>query len=224
MLLRYYPWQQMHKSSHLLSPQSCQAQCNCRTNTESAGDLALLQVDTLAGLSVLELSLLIGAQKLEDQGQCSFNFEVRDRLTTVYDILVAQCSASSSMLSLVAQPCGPRTVFMAACDHCSMAWYHTPAERTLQTVSSMSCCSVASVAVDVVCGVALAAGCQAACGCLASPILCLPQMIFDEFSKVKQDHMSHLWRKQAAWRAFRDLINLGLIQYTGGRLVQLLPV
>jgi hypothetical protein len=43
----------------------------------AAADTAAVQVPALQGLSVLELCMLVAAQRLEDRGSAVFNFEVR---------------------------------------------------------------------------------------------------------------------------------------------------
>jgi hypothetical protein len=42
-------------------------------------------------------------------------------------------------------------------------------------------------------------------------------MVFDEFLKAKNESLGPLWRKPAAWRAFRDVASTGLVQFTAAR-------
>ncbi|KIZ04334.1 Origin recognition complex subunit 4 [Monoraphidium neglectum] len=43
------------------------------------------------------------------------------------------------------------------------------------------------------------------------------EMVFDEFLKAKNESLGPLWRKPAAWRAFRDVASTGLVQFTAAR-------
>jgi hypothetical protein len=42
-------------------------------------------------------------------------------------------------------------------------------------------------------------------------------MVFDEFLKAKNESLGPLWRKPAAWRAFRDVVSTGLVQFASAR-------
>jgi hypothetical protein len=42
-------------------------------------------------------------------------------------------------------------------------------------------------------------------------------MLLDEFMKAKQMQLGFLWSRQAAWRAFRDVLDQGLIAFTASR-------
>ncbi len=44
-------------------------------------------------------------------------------------------------------------------------------------------------------------------------------MVFDEFLKAKNESLGPLWRKPAAWRAFRDVVSTGLVQFAAARCV-----
>lgn len=44
-----------------------------------------------------------------------------------------------------------------------------------------------------------------------------PQMLLDEFMSVRQMQLGHLWNKAAAWRAFKDLVDQGLIAFLAAR-------
>lgn len=41
--------------------------------------------------------------------------------------------------------------------------------------------------------------------------------MLDEFMKVQQMQLSYMWNKQAAWRAFKDVVEQGLLAYTAAR-------
>lgn len=43
------------------------------------------------------------------------------------------------------------------------------------------------------------------------------EMVFDEFSRAKSEAAGPLWRKPAAWRAFRDVVAAGLVQLLSAR-------
>ncbi|KAI8464391.1 MAG: hypothetical protein J3K34DRAFT_440678 [Monoraphidium minutum] len=43
------------------------------------------------------------------------------------------------------------------------------------------------------------------------------EMVFDEFLKAKNESAGPLWRKPAAWRAFRDVVSTGLVQLMPAR-------
>jgi hypothetical protein len=43
------------------------------------------------------------------------------------------------------------------------------------------------------------------------------QMVLDEFMSVRQMQLGHLWNKGAAWRAFKDLVDQGLIAFMDAR-------
>eukprot|EP00775_Hariotina_reticulata_P002948 gene2948-3233_t len=43
------------------------------------------------------------------------------------------------------------------------------------------------------------------------------EMMLDEFMKVQQMQLGFMWNKQAAWRAFKDVVEQGLIAYTTAR-------
>ncbi|KAF6256569.1 origin recognition complex subunit 4 C-terminus-domain-containing protein [Scenedesmus sp. NREL 46B-D3] len=43
------------------------------------------------------------------------------------------------------------------------------------------------------------------------------EMLLDEFMKAKQMQLGFLWSRQAAWRAFRDVLDQGLIAFTASR-------
>jgi hypothetical protein len=44
------------------------------------------------------------------------------------------------------------------------------------------------------------------------------QMLLDEFMSVRQNQLGHLWgNKAAAWRAFKDLVDQGLIAFLAAR-------
>jgi hypothetical protein len=46
----------------------------------------------------------------------------------------------------------------------------------------------------------------------------LLQMLLDEFMSVRQNQLGHLWgNKAAAWRAFKDLVDQGLIAFLAAR-------
>jgi hypothetical protein len=45
----------------------------------------------------------------------------------------------------------------------------------------------------------------------------LLQMLLDEFMKAKQMQLGFLWSRQAAWRAFKDVLDQGLIAFTASR-------
>jgi hypothetical protein len=47
-------------------------------------------------------------------------------------------------------------------------------------------------------------------------------MVFDEFLKAKHEGLGALWRKPAAWRAFRDVASAGLVQFVAARCVRAL--
>jgi hypothetical protein len=50
-----------------------------------------------------------------------------------------------------------------------------------------------------------------------SLLLLLAQMLLDEFMKAKQMQLGFLWSRQAAWRAFRDVLDQGLVAFTASR-------
>jgi hypothetical protein len=52
----------------------------CAAPVAAAAAAVLLQVPALQGLSVLELCMLVAAQRLEDRGTAVFNFEVRRKI------------------------------------------------------------------------------------------------------------------------------------------------
>lgn len=43
------------------------------------------------------------------------------------------------------------------------------------------------------------------------------QMVLDEFMGVQQMQLGYMWHKQAAWRAFKDVVAQGLIAFTASR-------
>lgn len=46
----------------------------------------------------------------------------------------------------------------------------------------------------------------------------LLQMLLDEFMSARQMQLGHLWNnKGAAWRAFKDLVDQGLIAFLASR-------
>jgi len=109
----------------------------------------------VAGMSALQVGLLVAAQRLEDQGHGTFNFEVRVCCCVVWgDGRRRQVFALDS---------------------------HEPITNP--------------------------------------PALAMSQMVFDEFLKAKNESLGPLWRKPAAWRAFRDVVSTGLVQFAAARLV-----
>lgn len=42
-------------------------------------------------------------------------------------------------------------------------------------------------------------------------------MVLDEFMSVQQMQLGYMWNKAAAWRAFRDVVDSGLIAFTATR-------
>lgn len=60
--------------------------------------------------------------------------------------------------------------------------------------------------------------------CAVAAVLCgvivciMRQMLLDEFMSVRQMQLGHLWgNKAAAWRAFKDLVDQGLIAFLASR-------
>lgn len=44
-------------------------------------------------------------------------------------------------------------------------------------------------------------------------------MVLDEFMSVQQMQLGHMWNKAAAWRAFKDVVDQGLIAFLAARCV-----
>lgn len=44
-------------------------------------------------------------------------------------------------------------------------------------------------------------------------------MVLDEFMSVQQMQLGHMWNKAAAWRAFKDVVDQGLIAFCATRCV-----
>jgi len=47
----------------------------------------------------------------------------------------------------------------------------------------------------------------------------LVQMVLDEFMSVQQMQLGHMWNKAAAWTAFKDVVDQGLIAFLAARCV-----
>lgn len=45
----------------------------------------------------------------------------------------------------------------------------------------------------------------------------LAQMVLDEFMSVQQMQLGYMWNSEGAWRAFRDVVDQGLIAFTASR-------
>jgi hypothetical protein len=136
------------------------------------------RVPALAGLSVLELCMLVAAQRLEDAGQPTFNFQVRRARACVW-----LCVFSLAHARVCVWVCG-----RGACERHTLRRQATaPRAR-------------------------------------AAPRSCArPQMVLDEFMSVKQMQLGFMWRnKAAAWRAFKDVVDSGLISFTATRCKRVL--